>query len=878
MGRKLSGSKFANMIIILAIVIIPLMYAGLLTWAYEAPLTRVNTLKAAVVNLDHSAKAKIGEETKILNLGKDLEKELLAKNAPGFAWIKADLEEAEKGLASGKYRATLIIPENFSSNFAILANPENTPPNPSVIDLRTDDAVNYLAGSMATTVAKGLETIVSQNGAKEYIGQALLSFQSIKTGLEAGSKGASDLSQGLQQLSSGNNTAYQGSTKLATGLDRLNSGIKTLNGGVHQLSNGSNSLVVGMENLANGSVEIRDKAVVIKDGATALALGSQTLSSGLAEFAKGADKLAAGVDAFSAALQPSSSPQNSASLKTGSTALNQGLKQLAEVAHQTEAAFTPLEAGITQLENGLDQAGAASEKLVQGGRQLQGAFQENDGKTTLKDGTKTMLAFTQKLAGLCQQMDKDPACQILTAQLGTQGWDGLVSSAKQLDSGIDRAGKGVEELTQSTDKLSQVLTGKNSSQPTLADGLTRLRNALLSMNPATPSIRLGVSSLSQGLDQAQSGANKLDEGITLIGGKAQLLHQGFTTLFSHTPDLTQGAESLAKGAKQLADGTPKAISGLERLAAGNQQALNGAKQLNSGVKQLSNGGKELENGSNQVLQGANALAQGSQKLASGSEKAEAGADRLAKELKAGNQKIPQLSQTQSEKIASVAAAPVQVKEIREHAVYENGIGFAPFFLGLGLWIGGIALFLIFPALDIRRSQQEIFYVCALRSLGTTLIFGALQALVVVSGLQLLLNLNAVYLLPLYGICLLSSFCFVSINQACVAALGFRGRFLSVLLLCLQLTTAGATFPIETAPKFLQALHPFLPMTYTVNAVRSLVAGGEIGLALPILVLIIWMIGAWLVTFYASFRRHGLKPMPFDPALAFPGNSPKELVS
>ena len=40
----------------------------------------------------------------------------------------------------------------------------------------------------------------------------------------------------------------------------------------------------------------------------------------------------------------------------------------------------------------------------------------------------------------------------------------------------------------------------------------------------------------------------------------------------------------------------------------------------------------------------------------------------------------------------------------------------------------------------------------------------------------------------------TSLCFVAVNQACVAAFAFRGRFLSIVLLSLQITSMGATFP------------------------------------------------------------------------------------
>ncbi|MGO3797296.1 MAG: hypothetical protein ACTJGR_09285, partial [Pauljensenia sp.] len=48
--KKLTGSTLANIIVVIAIAVIPLMYAGLLTSAYQNPTNRVSTIQAAVVN------------------------------------------------------------------------------------------------------------------------------------------------------------------------------------------------------------------------------------------------------------------------------------------------------------------------------------------------------------------------------------------------------------------------------------------------------------------------------------------------------------------------------------------------------------------------------------------------------------------------------------------------------------------------------------------------------------------------------------------------------------------------------------------------------------------------------------------------------------
>jgi putative membrane protein len=60
-----------------------------------------------------------------------------------------------------------------------------------------------------------------------------------------------------------------------------------------------------------------------------------------------------------------------------------------------------------------------------------------------------------------------------------------------------------------------------------------------------------------------------------------------------------------------------------------------------------------------------------------------------------------------------------------------------------------------------------------------------------------------------------------------ARFGPIGRIIALALLMLQLTSAAGTYPIETSPGFFQAIRPWLPMPWVVDAVRHLISGGDL---------------------------------------------------
>lgn len=89
---------------------------------------------------------------------------------------------------------------------------------------------------------------------------------------------------------------------------------------------------------------------------------------------------------------------------------------------------------------------------------------------------------------------------------------------------------------------------------------------------------------------------------------------------------------------------------------------------------------------------------------------------------------------------------------------------------------------------------------------------------------------------------LTALAFTAAVHGLVAAFGPRGKFGAVVLLVLQLVSAGGTFPWQTTPLLIRALHEVLPMGYVVDALRLTLFGGPPGRLLPDLA----VLGAYLV--------------------------------
>ena len=132
---------------------------------------------------------------------------------------------------------------------------------------------------------------------------------------------------------------------------------------------------------------------------------------------------------------------------------------------------------------------------------------------------------------------------------------------------------------------------------------------------------------------------------------------------------------------------------------------------------------------------------------------------------------------------------------------------------------------------------------------------AVQAIVLVAVLRFTLGLHPVEPLALLGFVLVAAFAFTAILQFLSAALGTAGKFAAIVLLMLQLTSSGGTFPMQTVPRFFQIINPWLPMTYVVSGLRQAISGGDLrALAVDAAVLLGFAALAVCATILTAHRR------------------------
>lgn len=181
---------------------------------------------------------------------------------------------------------------------------------------------------------------------------------------------------------------------------------------------------------------------------------------------------------------------------------------------------------------------------------------------------------------------------------------------------------------------------------------------------------------------------------------------------------------------------------------------------------------------------------------------------------------------QPEQVAEFMESPVEVETQKIYPVANYGSALAPFYSNLAIWVGGIVLIAIFK-LEVDEDENIKNLTPTRAYFGRWLLYitvGLLQGFVVCLGDLLLMKIQCESPAAFILAGLLASFVYVNLIYALSVTFKHIGKAICVILVILQIPGSAGTYPIEMTPGFFQAVHPLLPFTYGINAMREAVAG------------------------------------------------------
>ncbi|ASI76730.1 phage infection protein [Bacillus cereus] len=642
-GNQLLRKEFTQiikskkiLIPIIAVLFVPILYAGMFLWAFWDPYKQLDDLPVAVVNLDKGAVF----DGKPIEVGKGLVDNL--KDNTSFKWEFVSEKEAKKGMEGRKYYMLVRIPNDFSSNATTLLKDD---PKPLNLEYIPNESLNFLSSQIGGTAIEKIKGEVSSTLTKTYAEKMFDSIQDVSKGLADGAEGANKLHDGSSEL-------HDGSSKVTDGLHTLQGKSGEMKDGVQKLADGSNKLVdgsgkvtVGLNTLNSKTGEMQIGIGKLVDGSGKVTNGLNTLNSKTGEMQIGIGKLVDESGKVTDGLHVLNSNAGIGKLVDGSGKVTDGLHAL-----NSNAGIGKLVDGSGKVTDGLHalNSNAGIGKLVDGSGKV------TDGLNTLNSKTGELRDGSEKVTGgLNKLVSKSGELKTGTTDL-SNGMGKLVEGQSQLEKGSQEIQKGLQELNSNVQKSAAGLEEMQSKVPSILntvnekiDGAGANVNQLNELTQSTagdaknaaqevanlqkqieslpkeyqeqlqPFVTSAVKSTATVQQKAAGvagGTNKLNEEVKQLKGE---IHQTTNGLQKNLPN-PAGIKTLAGGIEKLTSAQNEFVSKFHGFGEGLDNAKIGADKLKDGSVQLIDGVTQLQSGSEKVTAGLGQLSAGVNQLADGS--------------------------------------------------------------------------------------------------------------------------------------------------------------------------------------------------------------------------------------------------------------------
>ncbi len=476
---------------IIAVLFIPVMYAGMFLWAFWDPYKGLPNLPVAVVNEDKGAEM----EGVKLDLGKELVGKLVDSNE--FKFIDVSKEEAEKGLHGRDYYMILEIPTNFSEHATTLLDDK---PSKLVMNYIPNEGLNFLGAQIGETAMDRVRAEVNSKVSATYAEKLFDSITTLGDGFTEAADGSNKLDEGAKTLANG-------AKDLKGYLAQLASSTVELSNGTDKITKGAGDAAKGANDLSTGLVKLQDGTVQLQKGAQQAASGATTLEQGVSQYTQGVAKVQSGLATINDKQQQISA--GAASIADNAGALNGAASQLT-------AGSAKVEAGITALSNQL-QGMMASMPEEQAAALKQTLAELQAGSASVHNGLGSLTAGTEKLQTGAKQVS---------------------SGATQIAAGQSQVLTGANELTSKSGALVQGAKGLQAGNATLAQKLGEL-------NAGVKTAVTGSKTLASGLNELASGSTTLNQGTLTLASKSGELAEGSATLADGTTELVDGTSTLS---------------------------------------------------------------------------------------------------------------------------------------------------------------------------------------------------------------------------------------------------------------------------------------------------------------------------------------------
>lgn len=431
----------------------------------------------------------------------------------------------------------------------------------------------------------------------------------------------------------------------------------------------------------------------------------------------------------------------------------------------------------------------------------------NSGVNSIKNGTDSLTLVRNDIADFANDLGAGISkAQNSLAKVNTKSGINLGKISSKTESIHGQFQEMITSVESIIDKNSEMLTTlKEINKKYPSDSLTNLINELDSQNSKYKTILQKLRTGSDSINDATTTSVKAVESISKIIEK-------------NTKDIHSSKVTVENGIMTGLNTSLDTFSNIQGTLSG---ILKGVGPATDNVVTLMD---QLENSLDSAKKALSSTGSSIKKVQERLDKANV--DISVVKTSKIYEKLKDMTNLDSDKVASFMSSPVKLKTETFYSVENYGTAMTPFYTNLAIWVGGIVLIAIFK-MEVDKSEKIKNFTPTQAYFGRWMLFilvGFVQALIICLGDIFILKIKCQHPILFVVAGLVAAFVYVNLIYALSLTFKHIGKAVSVILVILQIPGSAGTYPIEMTPGFFQAIHPLLPFTYGINAMREAIAG------------------------------------------------------
>ena len=847
-------------ILIIAIMIIPSLYAWFNIKALWDPYGNTGELPIAVYSADKPAEFQ-GKE---IAIGKEVIKSLHDNKQLGWQFVDSK-KELEDGVRSGEYYAGIYLPEDFSEDLLSFTSGDINKPK---IEYTVNEKINAIAPKITDKGATAIQTQISDEFIKTASSTLLKVFNEIGYDIDSNLVSINKVKSMILSTDENLDT-IDGYTQQVLDLQKQLPDIK-------EKLNKANEFIdylPKVDEMGQKVVELNGKMPQLQEQAKIILDLQQKIPE-----IQNAGKQLAEIDGDFSSIQET---------------MNQGINE----AKQGLTIIQQVQDILPDVKNLEGQANNLASQTKTGANQLKDALPgiTTSVKTTL-DSIGQVATTTSSLASTINQAISDNQLTDDEKQKIGEVLTNFANSIPEQQNAIDQLVSFLTKLQENAGntKLQNIIDALNNAKPVLSilqERVTALNQAIQSGNIENVKTLLGqvqdaaknVNSLVSAIDPAQASSTVesiLNQVISTIetaqGALSKADQIDFDSLLSSTKATVTNAVAILEKYQKEMPAIGQEIHDANTMLNGNMAMIvDGinkgadlynndlpvlANKLNLAADFIQNDWPTLKNEITGTMSTVNekmpqvetAVNAAADLITNDWPSIKVGIQKAADAIRKGEQEVDlgeviKLLKLDATKESDFFTSPVELKTNALYPIANNGSASTPFYTALCLWVGAVLLSSVATTdyylgkKDRNNFTKREQFVARML---TFLTMAVAQSLIVTLGNIFLLGVDVQN--PVYSVlfAVLIGLAFMMIVYVLAALFDNVGKGLAIIILVLSISGGGGNYPIQVSGKFFQMINSFLPFTHAVNLLRESAGGIYWPNAIPA----IWIMIALFVVF------------------------------